>query len=130
LTNRSRHCRLRQLEDDNGDIDVPSTVFLGEFEQLVLLGILRLKHDLGVLALKADLDAIAGRAISRGALYRTLDRLGDKGWIDWTVDTSVRPERGGHPKRQLRVTKQGLAMLKASRRTLLGLWRGVEKELG
>ena len=109
---------------------MPSPVFLGEFEHLVLVGILRLKDDAGVLALKASLDEIAGRAISRGALYRTLDRLADKGWIDWTVDHEVRPERGGHPKRQLRVTKSGLAVLKASRKTLLQLWRGVERELG
>jgi PadR family transcriptional regulator len=109
---------------------MPSPVFLGEFEQLVLIGILRLKHDKGVLALKADLDAIAGRLVSRGALYRTLDRLGDKGWIDWTVDEAHRPERGGHPKRQLRVTSLGRAVLQASRRTLQQLWRDVEHELG
>lgn len=109
---------------------MPSPVFLGEFEQLVLIGILRLRDDTGVLALKAGLDDVAGRAVSRGALYRTLDRLEEKGWIDWSVDRDVRPERGGHPKRQLRVTRQGLAVLKASRKTLLGLWRDVEKELG
>lgn len=109
---------------------MPSPVFLGEFEQLVLIAILRLKSDSGVLALKAGLDEIARRPVSRGALYRTLDRLADKGWIDWSVDHEMRPERGGHPKRQLRVTRQGLAVLKASRRTLLELWRDVEKELG
>lgn len=109
---------------------MPSPVFLGEFEHLVLIGILRLKDDAGVLALKASLDEIAGRPVSRGALYRTLDRLSDKGWIDWTVDHEFRPERGGHPKRQLRLTKQGVAMLKASRKTLLGLWRGLERDLG
>jgi PadR family transcriptional regulator, regulatory protein PadR len=117
-------------EADNRDIDMPSPIFLGEFEQLVLIAILRLKDDSGVLALKADLDAIAGRSVSRGALYRTLDRLADKGWIDWSVDDEVRPERGGHPRRQLRVTRQGISTLKASRRTLLELWRGIEKELG
>jgi PadR family transcriptional regulator PadR len=109
---------------------VPNPVFLGEFEQLVLIGILRLKDDSGVLALKINLDAIAGRAVSRGALYRTLDRLGDKGWIDWSLDEALRPERGGHPRRQLRVTAKGVAALRASRRTLLGLWRGLQKELG
>jgi DNA-binding PadR family transcriptional regulator len=109
---------------------MPSPVFLGEFEQLVLIGILRLKDDRGVLTLKANLDAIAGRPVSRGALYRTLDRLGDKGWIDWSVDEADRPERGGHPKRQLRVTGLGRVVLKASRRTLQQLWRDVEHELG
>lgn len=109
---------------------MPNPVFLGEFEQLVLLAILRLDTDTSVLALKESLDGLAGRAVSRGALYRTLDRLAEKGWIDWFLDVTVRPERGGHPKRQLRVTRSGIAALKASRRTLLGLWRGLEKELG
>jgi DNA-binding PadR family transcriptional regulator len=105
-------------------------VFLGEFEQLVLIAVLHLDNDTGVLALKAKLDEVAGRSVSRGALYRTLDRLADKGWIDWSLDEEERPERGGHPRRRLAVTRQGIAVLKASRRTLLQLWRGIEKEIG
>jgi DNA-binding PadR family transcriptional regulator len=108
---------------------VPTSVFLGEFEQLVLIGILRLKDDTGVLALKAGLDAVAGRSVSRGALYRTLDRLESKGWVAWSLEDDARPERGGHPKRRLRVTREGRAVLKASRRTLLGLWKEVEEAL-
>jgi DNA-binding PadR family transcriptional regulator len=109
---------------------MPSPVFLGEFEQLVLIGILHLENDTGVLALKEKLDEIAGRPVSRGALYRTLDRLADKGWIDWLLNEEERPERGGHPRRRLSVTSRGTAVLKASRRTLLHLWRGIEKEIG
>ena len=116
-------------EDDNRDFDMPLPVFLGEFEQIVLVAILRLKGDTGVLALKDSLDSITGRGVSRGALYRTLDRLGEKDWIAWTVDEEMRPERGGHPKRQLRVTRAGLAVLRASRRTMLELWRDVEEQL-
>jgi DNA-binding PadR family transcriptional regulator len=108
---------------------VSRPVFLGEFEQLVLIAILHLENDTGVLTLKEKLDDIAGRAVSRGALYRTLDRLADKSWIDWSLDEEERPERGGHPRRRLTVTKQGVAVLTASRRTLLQLWRGIEKEI-
>jgi PadR family transcriptional regulator PadR len=109
---------------------MPSSVFLGEFEQLVLIAIVRLKNDCAVLALKADLDAIAGRPVSRGALYRTLDRLAEKGWIEWSLDEDERPERGGHPRRRLHVTRQGVSVLKTSCRTLQHLWRGIEKALG
>ncbi len=118
------------VEAYNRDIDVPSPVFLGDFEQLVLIGILRLENDTGVLTLKGALDRIAGRPVSRGALYRTLDRLSEKGWVGWSLDEEERPERGGHPRRRLHVTRQGVAVLRASRRTLLGLWRGIEKEIG
>ena len=109
---------------------MPVPVFLGDFEQLVLIAILHLENDTGVLALKAKLDQIAARSVARGALYRTLDRLADKGWIEWSLDEEERPERGGHPRRRLRVTKPGVSVLKASRRTLMQLWRGIEGRMG
>jgi DNA-binding PadR family transcriptional regulator len=105
---------------------MPTGVFLGEFEQLVLLAILRLENNAGVLPLRRRLNELAGRAISRGALYRTLDRLEEKGWVAWTLDEDERPERGGHPARRFRVTRTGIAAVKASRRTLLGLWDGLD----
>ena len=108
---------------------MPTAVFLGEFEQLVLIAILHLDNDASALGLKAKMETISGRTISRGALYRTLDRLADKHWIDWTADDEERPERGGHPRRRFRVTKAGVAVLRASRRTLLGLWAGIEQKL-
>lgn len=109
---------------------MPHPVFLGEFEQFVLVAILRLANDTGVLPLKSTLDEIAGRPISRGALYRTLDRLADKGWVDSTLDRDERPERGGHPRQRVHVTQQGIAVLKSSRQTWLQLWRGLERDLG
>ena len=112
-----------------GDIDMPSPVFLGEFEQLVLLAILHLGNDTPVLALKERLDRMAGRPVARGALYRTVDRLAAKGWIDWSLDDEERPERGGHPRRRIRVTRPGIIVLRAARRTLLSLWEGLEQEI-
>jgi PadR family transcriptional regulator, regulatory protein PadR len=109
---------------------MPSPVFLGEFEQLVLSAILHLGNDTGVSELKEKLDQIAGRSVSRGALYRTLDRLADKGWIEWSLDEEERPERGGHPRRRLTVAMEGRAALRSSRRALLSLWKGIEKEIG
>jgi len=108
---------------------VPAPVFLGEFEQLVLLAVLHLDNDADVLSLRGQMEAIAGRRVSRGALYRTLDRLEAKRWVDWTLDDAERPERGGHPRRRFHVTRPGLTALRASRRALLDLWRGVEDVL-
>ncbi|HSC26678.1 MAG TPA: helix-turn-helix transcriptional regulator [Vicinamibacterales bacterium] len=108
---------------------MPKSVFIGEFEQLVLLAILHLENDAGALALRSRMNALAGRSISRGALYRTLDRLEAKGWVAWTLDDTERPERGGHPSRHFRVTRQGITALRASRATLLSLWDGLERVL-
>ena len=111
---------------------MPAPVFLGEFEQLVLLALLdaaREEGDAPVVALRERLEEIAGRAVSRGALYRTLDRLEDKGWLAWCLDGEDVPERGGHPRRRFRVTPEGVAVLRASRDTLQGLWARVGEVL-
>lgn len=113
---------------------MPTPVFLGEFEQLVLLSLLQvvteLREQAPVQALRARLDRLAGRSVSRGALYRTLDRLEEKGWVAWDIDRDDVPERGGHPRRRFGVTPDGIAILRESRETLMGLWADLEEVLG
>lgn len=109
---------------------MPTPVFLGDFEQLVLLSLLRLGDSVAVLDLRDRMEELAGRSISRGSLYRTLDRLEEKGWVAWEVDADDVPERGGRPRRRFRVTGEGVAVLKASRDTLRDLWDGLEGVLG
>lgn len=109
---------------------MPTPVFLGDFEQLVLLGLLRDGNEVPVLELKDRLEELADRSISRGALYRTLDRMEGKGWVGWEVDEADVPERGGRPRRRFRVTEEGIAVLRASRDTLRELWSGLEGVLG
>lgn len=105
---------------------MPTPIFLGEFEQLVLLVLLQLGDDAPVLDLLTRLEEVAGRSISRGSLYRTLDRLEAKGWVAWSLDEEDVPERGGHPRRRFRVTPEGIAVLRESRDALLDLWGGLE----
>jgi len=112
---------------------MPTPVFLGEFEQLVLLALLQvteeLRRETPVRALRERLEELAGRKVSRGALYRTLDRLEDKSWVGWSIDADDVPERGGHPRRRFAVTPDGIAVLRASRKTLRGLWSGLKEVL-
>ena len=107
---------------------MPSNVFIGELEQLVLLTLLRLGDRGYALPLREDLSRVAGRSLSRGALYRTLERLESKSFVSWDLEEDV-PDRGGHPRRRYRVTAQGIAALRASRRALLHLWSGLEQVL-
>jgi DNA-binding PadR family transcriptional regulator len=112
---------------------MPTPVFLGEFEQLILLALLDVSREEGdapVLVLRERMEELAGRSVSRGALYRTLDRLGDKGWVVWGLDDGDMPERGGHPRRRFRVSPEGIVVLRASRDTLEGLWSRVGEALG
>ena len=77
---------------------------VGEFELLVLLAILRQADAPYANRVREDLEVNAERKVTRGALYRTLDRLASKGLIEWELEPSRIPERGGHPMRRLRVT--------------------------
>ena len=102
--------------------------YLGEFEQLVLLATLRLKEAAYGPAISAELEERAGRRVSRGALYGTLDRLEGKGFLAWTEGEGT-PERSGQPMRRFRVTDEGLAALRSSREAVRNLEAGMEELL-
>ena len=102
--------------------------YVGEFEQMILLSIMRLGSGAYGLAIRDELDAVAGRAPSSGALYTTLDRMEKKGLLESSAGEVTR-ERGERPRRYVRVTPEGKALLAHSRGTLLALWNGLEGAL-
>jgi PadR family transcriptional regulator len=102
--------------------------YLGEFEQMVLLSIMRLEGEAYGLAIREELETIAGRLPSSGAMYTTLDRLERKGLLESISGESSR-ERGGRPRRYVRVTPEGKALLASSRSRLMALWTGIEEAL-
>jgi DNA-binding PadR family transcriptional regulator len=95
---------------------------------MVLSAVLRLGERAYGAAILTEIAEQAGRRVSSGALYVTLDRLESKGLIEtWRGDPT--PERGGRPKRFVRVTRDGLDALRDVRQALLKLWRGIEDRL-
>jgi DNA-binding PadR family transcriptional regulator len=104
------------------------TAPLGEFEQLVLLAVLRAAQDpadaYGV-TIHDELTKRAKRRVARGAVYMTLDRLEKKGLLS-SFQTEPTAERGGRAKRCYRATKAAMASLRASRLALVRLWEGLE----
>jgi DNA-binding PadR family transcriptional regulator len=102
--------------------------YLGEFEQLLLLAVLRLDAAAFGADIARELETRAGRTVSRGALYTSLDRLEDKGLLRWKAAVGG-PERGGLPRRLYTVTPAGIAALRAARDTLRRMWRGLDAVL-
>lgn len=98
---------------------------LGEFELLVLLALLRNADAPYANRVREDLEENADRRVTRGALYRTLDRLTAKGLVAWELEPSETPERGGHPMRRLEVTPAGLEAARRSRDVLLTFLDGL-----
>ena len=79
---------------------------LGEFEYLMLTAATRLGDDAYGAAIRQEIEDATRRRCSIGALYTTLDRLEAKGFVKtWMGDPT--PQRGGRPKRMVRVTSGG-----------------------
>lgn len=102
-----------------------ATSKVGEFELLVLLAILRRSDEPYANRIRDELEENADRRVTRGALYRTLDRLTEKGFVAWELEPSETPERGGHPMRRLAVTAAGLDAVRRSRDVLLSFLDGL-----
>jgi PadR family transcriptional regulator PadR len=88
-------------------------VNLGEFEQLILLAILRLRDDAYGVTIRAELADRAGRTVAPGALYTSLERLETKGLITSRLSDPT-PQRGGRAKRHVTVTAAGMEALSRS----------------
>lgn len=98
---------------------------LGEFEQLVLLAILRLEGDVYAVPIVDEIERHTGRTISRAAVYVTLRRLEEKGLISSEMSEPL-AERGGKARRCVAVEEAGLEALRESRRVLDRMWKGVD----
>ena len=98
---------------------------LGEFEQVVLLAILRLADEAYGVSIRSEIRECTGRDITPGALYTTLDRLEQKGLLKSVVGEPT-PQRGGRAKRYYKVTRTGLSAVKQSQRAFQRLLRGLD----
>ena len=98
--------------------------FLGEFEQFILLSILKLSDNAYGSAIRQLLAEAVRRDVTIGALYTTLERLEKKGLITSKVG-EVTPERGGRAKKYFKLTAQGQKALKRSKEALINMWQGL-----
>jgi DNA-binding PadR family transcriptional regulator len=103
-------------------------MYLGEFEHIVLLAILRLGDEAYAIPIREEIEERTGRAVARGALYTALERLETKRFLRSRMSDPL-PERGGRSRRYFTVTAAGLSAMRASRRSLLRLWQGLEGRL-
>ena len=104
------------------------TDLLGEFEQLVLLAILQSREEAVALNVRAEIEAATARSVSRGALYRTLDRMTNKGLVESALEEGG-AVRGHNPRKTFIVTPAGLAALRRSRSVVSKLSAGLEDML-
>ena len=87
---------------------------LGEVEQLVLLGLLRLDREAYAVPLRELIAKEARVEFSRATIYITLDRLEQKGLLE-SYFSAPTGEPGGKARRMFRLRPAGLVALKAVR---------------
>jgi DNA-binding PadR family transcriptional regulator len=102
-----------------------ATPLLGEFEQVVLLAILRLNDDAYGVTIRREITKCTGREPAPGALYTTLDRLEDKGLVRSRMGDPT-AERGGRAKRYFTVSASGLKAVTQAQRSFQRLLKGLE----
>ena len=98
----------------------------GQFEQLVLTAILSLGDDAYGVTIHRKVEALsAPRKVTLGAIYVTLDRLEDKGYLSsWFSEPTA--ERGGRAKRCYKVEAAGEAALREAMATAQRIWESLE----
>lgn len=104
---------------------------LGDFEQLVLLGVLRLQSGDGAYGavIRQEIHARSGRDVSINAVYTTLDRLEAKGLLkSWVGDPT--PQRGGRRRKCHALTPAGVAALSRAYRAVTAMADGFQARLG
>jgi DNA-binding PadR family transcriptional regulator len=99
--------------------------FLGEFEQMVLLAVLRQEGVGYGMSIRREIEEHAGREVSIGAVYSTLDRLEAKGLVRSRAGDAT-PVRGGRARKHFELTRDGATALRTARTMMDRLWDGVE----
>jgi PadR family transcriptional regulator PadR len=84
--------------------------YLGEFEEIVLLAILRLGANAYGVPIRQTVEEATKRSISIGAIYTTLERLEHKGFVS-SRQGEPTPERGGRAKRYFKIEGAGAQAL-------------------
>ena len=100
---------------------------LTEFEQLVLLGLVRLGSNAYGVTVREEIEARTGRSISAAATYAALDRLERRGYVSsWVSEATA--VRGGRAKKHFELQTAGAAALRASQAVMAKMWEGLEAD--
>jgi DNA-binding PadR family transcriptional regulator len=104
---------------------MPDRDYLGEFEHIIILALLRLEERAYGVTVRQEIQFRTRREVSIGAVYATLDRLETKGYVK-SHRGDPTPERGGRSKRFFHVTAKGVAAVNRTQRALESMTQGLD----
>ena len=97
---------------------------LGDFEELILLALVRLRDDAYGVAIWREIQSRTQKNISIGAIYTVLDRLERKGFVSSHVGAPT-PERGGRAKRYFQIKAPGTRALNSKHELVSRMLEGI-----
>jgi PadR family transcriptional regulator PadR len=97
---------------------------LGHFELLVLLALLRHGDEAYGVPIAQSIERSTGKRVILASIYNTLERLEQKGLVASKMGEPT-SERGGRAKRFFAITAAGLREVRAAKKALTQLWRGI-----
>ena len=103
-------------------------LLLGEFEQVVLLSLLRLGNGAWGAAIRRDIQERIGRELPVSVVYVTLQRMEKKGMVKSYVGEPT-AARGGRRRRHYLIDTPGEHALGRSYRALKKMTEGLESRL-
>ena len=98
--------------------------YLGELEQVVMLAVARLEGGAYGMSVRREIEARAGRSVAIGAVYSTLERLEDKGYIQ-SVERDGGTSTDGRARRFFELTASGVDALQAASELQSRMWSGL-----
>ena len=98
---------------------------LGEFEQLVLLAVAHLGGTSYGVPIVDEIERRTKRSVARAAVYITLRRLEEKGFVSSYMSDPT-PERGGKARRYVKLETEGAKALREARQVAERMWRGLD----
>jgi DNA-binding PadR family transcriptional regulator len=107
---------------------MPPRTGLGELELVVLLALLRLGEGAYGASIREEIQSRTGRSVSPGAIYPTLDRLEEKGFVRSYLG-DPEPVRGGRARRHFALEPAGIREARRAWQQLATLVAGVEHAL-
>ena len=93
---------------------------LGDFERIVLLALVRLRENAYGVTIRREIEERAGREVSYGALYTTLDRMEAKGYVSSRIGEPTQV-RGGRAKKYFQIEAPGIEALNKTRETIANM---------
>ena len=83
---------------------------LGKFEETVLLAVMKLGNDAYGVPISDAIEKATGKTPTTGALYTTLQRLEEKGFISSRIG-EITAARGGRAKKYFKIENAGRVAL-------------------